>query len=214
MKKTITTALTLLSIGAQAERPQTLLEMSGARVPFDKKAAALVLIDFQNEYVSGRLPLPKIEAVVGETRRLLEWARARKMPVIHVFHQGQTGGLFDVSVEAGKVIAELAPKAGEVVIYKVFPNAFNGTELERVIRKEGRTSILFAGLMTHMCLDASVRAAFDKGFHSAVVASTTATRALPGVGGAALDAEVLKRASLASLQDLVALIIPSVNDLR
>lgn len=195
-------------------KPQTLLQMSSSRIPFELDSSAVVLIDFQNEYVSGKLPLYEVEAAIRETRKLLEFARKRKLPIIHVLHQGNPGSVFDVATPEGEVIAELAPKEGEEVIYKTFPNSFNGTRLETVLKAKGRNSVLIAGLMTHMCVDSSTRAAFDLGFHPAVLASTTTTRDLPGENGEAVQAATLKRATLASLQDLIAEIIPTVSDLE
>ncbi len=197
-----------------AAEPKTLLEMGNSKIPFDPKAAALVLIDYQQEYTEGKLPLYEVERAISETRRLLLWAREKRLPIIHVLHQGNTGSIFDPATKASKVIPELAPMENESVIYKLRPNGFAGTELKETLKKRKVSSIVFAGLMSHMCLDATVRASFDEGFHSVVVASTTTTRDLPGVNGTPLKAADLTAATLASLQDLVAAVDKDLNELQ
>lgn len=204
---------TSLSLGAQAA-PQTLLEMSKAAIKVNPKEAVVVFVDYQNEYLDGLLPLVRIRPVVKESARLLAWARDNNIPVVHVFHEGGKGGLFDATARNGQPIAEMAPQSGEKVVYKKFPNAFVGTDLKKFIDASGKTSVIFAGLMTHMCLEASARAAHEQGLATAVVESTTTTRDLRTPAGDTVKAEDLVAASLASLQDLVAQIIPDVSTLE
>lgn len=203
--KGLVAVTSLMASAALADRPQTLLEMANAPIPFNPKSAVVVLIDYQEEYLSGLLPLYKVNEALVETRKLLDWARESRLPVIHVFHQGAAGGVFDPNA-GGKPIASVGPVEGETVIYKTLPNSFTGTELEKTIKALGKDSIVFAGLMTHMCLESSSRAAVDHGFKSLVVASTTTTRDLPGVGDQVVRAQDLKIASLAAIQDLVSIV--------
>ena len=203
MKKILSGMLAVAPLISQAAEPQTLLQMAGVKAPFNPRAAAVVLIDFQQEYTQGKLPLHQIEKVVRDTRELLDWARARQLPVIHVFHEGNAGGVFDPKTPSFQPIPELAPIAGEAVVYKKLPNSFAGTDLEKKLKAQGRDSLIVTGLMTHMCVEASVRAGFDLGFKPVIVASTTTTRDLP-LGNEVVKAEVLRDASLAAVSDLVA----------
>src|SRR4051812_45661319 len=88
-------------VGRGHGQPSTLLEMSGSQPPFDFGSSVVVLIDFQNEYVTGRLPLYRVEESVSETKKLLAWARKAKIPVVHVLHKGKPSGLFDVASRSG-----------------------------------------------------------------------------------------------------------------
>ncbi|CAH2601332.1 Isochorismatase [Rhodovastum atsumiense] len=172
--------------------------------------AALVIIDAQEEYRSGALPLSGIEAAVERLGALLAAARAAGSPVIHVVHRGRAGGLFDLAGPGGAILAELRPVPGEAVIEKDLPSAFAGTSLHEQLRAAGRPDLLLAGFMTHMCVSTTARAALDLGHRVTLAADATATRALPDpLGGPALAAAEVQRAALASLADRFAIVVPT-----
>ena len=60
---------------------------------------------------------------------------------------------------------------------KHFPNSFRGTELAGLLRGLGTGRLVLAGMMTHMCVDATARAAFDLGFACTVAADACAAPA-------------------------------------
>lgn len=188
--------------------PKTLLAMAGADPsPPALSDAVVVMIDCQNEYLDGALPLPGVAAALAEGAKLLERARGAGAPIIHIAHQGQPGGPFDRTAERGAIIDAVAPADGESVIEKPLPNAFAKTSLLEKLEEFGRKEIVFAGFMTHMCVSSSVRAGLDLGFRSTIVARACATRDLPAAtGGAPISAEALHDASLAALADRFAVI--------
>lgn len=181
---------------------RTLLQIAGApRHPSPLACAALVLIDHQQEYLTGGVPLANIAAALAEAQALLALARAHDLPIFHVVHHGRPGGaLFDPTGPGVAIIADLAPRANETVVVKALPNAFAGTDLNRRIRETGRTELIVAGFATHMCVSATVRAALDLGYRTTVMANAVATRDLPDpLGGPLIPAETLHRAELAAL---------------
>ncbi len=187
--------------------PKTLLQMAGApATPHPLAESALLLIDLQNEYRDGKLPLPGVQGAVEEAAALLARARAAGRPVIHVRHCGRVGGAFDPSTAAFSLVAELTPRQGESVIDKTLPNAFAKTPLEATLRALGVTSLIVGGLMTHMCVSSTVRAALDLGFGCTVVADACATRDLPDGTGGVVSAADLHRAELAALSDRFAIV--------
>jgi nicotinamidase-related amidase len=189
--------------------PQTLLHLAGAPLhPSPLAASALVLIDHQMEYVTGGLKLAGIAAAVAEMGALLALARAGGVPVFHVVHHGRPGaGLFDPDGAQVAIIAAVEPRAGEAVVVKSLPNAFAGTDLDRLIRATGRTELIVAGFATHMCVSATVRAALDLGYRTTLVAAATATRDLPDPLGGVVAADTLQRAELAALADRFAVVV-------
>lgn len=192
--------------------PRTLLSMAGANLtPGALGASALVLIDCQNEYVTGHLPLPGVAAALDQVAALLARARDTGTPIFHIAHKGRPGGLFDRDAAGGAIAAPAAPIPGEAVIEKALPNSFAGTGLLDGIRATGRGSVIFAGFMTHMCVSSTVRAALDLGLSSTVVASAAATRDLPAVGGGVISAADLHAATLAALSDRFAVVAPTVD---
>jgi nicotinamidase-related amidase len=194
-------------------RPKTLLEMAGASpAPSPLSAAAVVVIDAQREYVDGKLPLTGIKPALAEIGRLLARARKAGAPVIHIQHRGRPGGAFGPDTAGYAIAAEAAPIAGEAVVQKSLPNAFAGTDLKARLDQLGRKEIVLAGFMTHMCVEATARAAVDHGLKATVVAQATATRDLPDplTGGAVSAAEV-QRNALAALADRFAVIVPDTS---
>ena len=174
--------------------------------------SALVMIDCQNTYRRGVMQLSGVEAAVSEARDLLERARRAGTPVVHVMHDAGEGSPYDVRAEIGQISDEVAPDSGEPVVVKNFPNAFVGTDLMQRLRElTSAQDLVFAGFMTHMCVNSTARGAFSNGFRPAVVAGATATRDLPASDGSVVPASSVQRASLASLTDLFGVVVDSAS---
>ncbi len=175
--------------------------------------STLVLIDCQNTYTQGVMELEGVQAALDETALLLERARTAGIPVIHIQHDDGPGSLYDIAGESGAIAAQVAPRGGEPVIVKNYPNSFVETDLEAELKTVGASNLILAGFMTHMCVNSTARGAFNLGFAPTVVAAATATRALPGVAGASVPAETVQAASLAALSDLFAVVVPGAADI-
>lgn len=186
-----------------ATLPETLLQLRGLAIePGRLSQSALVIIDAQGEYRSGRMALPGIDPALARIADLLARARAAGAPIFHVAQIGQAGTLFDPGTERGAILPQAVPIAGEAVVMKRLPNAFAGTELHERLQQAGRNTLILAGFMTHMCISATARAALDLGYQTTVIADATATRALPAPdGGAAISSDTVHRTALAELAD-------------
>jgi nicotinamidase-related amidase len=182
---------------------KTLLQMAGVNpAPAKLSEAAVVIIDAQNEYVSGRLPLAGVDAALAQIETLLAAARAAGAPVIHVAQRGRPGGLFDPETANFQFAARAAPRPGEAVVEKPLPNSFAKTDLAARLEATGRKTLVVAGFMTHMCVSATTRSALDHGYSVTLAADACATRNLPDpLGGADLPAEQIHRTALAELAD-------------
>ena len=145
---------------------------------------------------------------------MLERARAAGIPVIHVRHDAGPGSPYDVTAPIGQISDEVAPRDGEAVVTKAYPSAFVGTDLEAQLKAAGVEDVIVAGFMTHMCVNSTARSAFSLGFRPTVVASATATRALPGPDGGTVPAAAVQAASLAALADLFAVVAPDQGAIR
>ncbi len=162
---------------------------------------ALILIDIQNDYFEGGAnPLVgSLEASLN-AKALLEDFRARSLPIVHVRHLStRPGSTFFIPGTRGAEIHEnVAPVAGEKVIEKNFPNSFRDTDLLDHLRSEGVTDLVVCGMMTHMCVDATVRAAKDFGFTCTLAGDACATKDLE-IGGQTVAAAEVQRAFLSAL---------------
>jgi nicotinamidase-related amidase len=197
-------------------RPRTLLEIAGVTAtPARLGDAAVVVIDAQQEYVDGVLALPGIAPALDEIGRLLARARAIAAPIIHIVHHGNPGGPFAPDSAGAEIVSPATPAPGEAVLAKRLPNAFASTDLaDRVVALK-RPQIVLVGFMTHMCVEATARAAIDNGLKATVVASATATRDLPDpLTGQIVPAAEVHRNALAALADRFATIVPTTDAIQ
>ena len=186
---------------------KTLLELAGADLTLPRLAeVSLVLIDIQNEYLSGPVALPGADVAIANAAMLLARARKAGAKVFHIAHRGRPGSLFDRSAPRGAIVPALAPLADEPVIEKELPNAFAGTDLKARLDASGHRNIVLAGFMTHMCISSTARAALDLGFRVTIDADSCATRDLPDGRGGVIAAATLHEVALVELSDRFAVI--------
>lgn len=183
--------------------PRTLTQIAGAPLtPSPLANAALLVIDLQNEYLKGALKLDQIERAVSETQKLLALARANGVPVFHFQHKTGPGApIFDPTGPFFGLIDAVRPAPGETVIEKNYPNCFTATGLAEALKASGRSEVILAGAMTHMCISATARSATDHGFRATVVADACATRPLPGALGGTIPAAQVHETALAEIAD-------------
>ena len=177
------------------------------------KDSALIMVDCQNTYRHGIMQLTNVEPAIKEAQRLLQMARDLKIPIIHIQHDAGVGTPYDVTAEIGAISDEVAPKNGEAVVTKNYPNSFIATPLEAQLKALGIENIVLAGFMTHMCINSTARGAFNLGFKPTVVASACATRSLTGANGKIIDAQTMHDGALAAIRDMFAVVLDDVNAL-
>ena len=198
-----------------ATASQTLREVTGMGLDYaGLKNSALIMVDCQNTYRRGVMQLTNVESAIIEAQKLLQMARDLKVPIIHIQHDAGVGTPYDVTAEIGQISAEVAPKNGENVITKNYPNAFIATPLEAQLKALGIESLVLAGFMTHMCINSTARGAFNLGFKPTVVASACATRSLVGANGKTVDAQTMHDSALAAIRDLFAVVVDDVENLK
>lgn len=190
--------------------PTTLRALSGLpSTPASLADSTLIMIDCQNTYVRGVMALDGVAAALDEAAELLERARSAGIPIIHFKHDAGEGSPYDVRAEIGQIVNQVAPHGDETVIVKEFPNSFVQTDLDDRLKAASARNLVLAGFMTHMCVNSTARGAFSLGYAPTVVASATATRALPGTPDTVSSA-ALQAASLAAIGDLFGIIVPDV----
>jgi nicotinamidase-related amidase len=142
---------------------------------------ALIIIDVQNDYFTGgNMELVGMEAAADNCELLLSRFREKRAPVFHIQHLSiRPGSSFFVPDTAGcEINPRVKPQADEPVLQKNFPNAFRSTELNERLQAAGIEQLIVCGAMSHMCIDTSVRAAFDLGYNSQLIHDACATRDL------------------------------------
>jgi len=176
---------------------------------------ALLIIDIQNDYFpGGAMELAGADAAVDKASALLAAFRERAHPVVHVQHVSvRPGATFFLPDTHGVDIHEsVRPTAGETIFRKHFPNSFRETGLLEHLRGAGISHLVIAGMMTHMCVDTTTRAAADAGFTCSLAHDACATHTL-SFNGAQVRAEDVQTAYLAALNGAFAKVL-ATDELR
>ncbi|MFA6742123.1 MAG: cysteine hydrolase family protein [Arcobacteraceae bacterium] len=146
---------------------------------------ALIIIDIQNDYFQGgncELVNP-VEASL-KAKELLDYFRKNKMPVFHVQHINLRKGAtyFLPNTKGVQIHENVKPFENEIIIEKNFPNSFLETSLESELEKQNIKELVICGMMSHMCIDSTTRAAFDLGFDCTLAHDACTTKDLEFFG--------------------------------
>lgn len=142
---------------------------------------ALLLVDIQNDYFAGGAnPLENADNAALNAKRLLEKFRLDNAEIIHIQHLAQRAdaSFFIPGTEGCNIHQLVQPFENEKVIIKHFPNSFRETELPDYLQMRQINHLVICGMMTHMCIDATTRAAKDLGFSCTLIADACAAKEL------------------------------------
>ncbi len=143
--------------------------------------AALVLIEMQNDYFpGGRMPLEESVEVGRKVQDVLGFYRAKKLPIMHIqqISTRPNATHFLPCTRGVEFYAATQPEKSETVIRKHYPNSFKDTNLLAFLQKQGIEHIVIAGMMTHMSIEATTRAAYDLGITCTVLMDGCTTMSL------------------------------------
>lgn len=139
---------------------------------------ALIVVDIQNEYFpQGKLSLVGINEAADNAALVIQFAREKGHTVIHVRHEmpSTDAPIFTPGTDGVEINEKVKPIEGEAVVVKHYPNSFRETALKDLLDKEGIKDVTVIGAMSHMCVDATVRAAVDFGYTTTTVHDACAT---------------------------------------
>lgn len=162
---------------------------------------AFIIIDIQNDYFEdGANPLPMAHEASLNAKLVLDDCRMKNVPVIHIQHiSDREGATFFLPKTRGVEIHEnVKPLTSEKVIEKHFPNSFRDTELHSYLKSLNIQELIICGMMTSMCVDATVRAAKDLGYTCYLIGDACAAPSLE-YKGIIVSAENVHTAFLAGL---------------
>ena len=169
---------------------------------------ALLIIDVQNDYFPGGAN-PQYRALEAEAviQKWIEDSRKVGRPIIYMQHfNGPEDSFFRPGTEGAEISPRIAPTPQDKVIVKYAPNSFLNTELDAYLKSLSVEKLIVCGMMTHMCVDTTVRSAMDHGYAVDLVAKGCATRDLT-IGDVTIPAETVQKTFLASLSGVFATLI-------
>jgi len=135
--------------------------------------AAVVVIDMINDFVTGVFKNERAEKIVPTIKRLLNFARESKIPVVYVndAHLPNVDIEFEVWPQhavagtwGAQVVDELKPEKGDFVLQKRRYSAFQGTDLDQLLRELRVDTLILAGVVTDICIQHTAADAFFRGY--------------------------------------------------
>jgi len=163
---------------------------------------ALLVIDIQKDYFEGgKYPLVNPLDAAKKTYELLQCFREHNGHHVHIQHISlKPDAAFFIKGDSGSDIHDaVAHFEGEPIVYKHYPNSFRETNLLEMLKAWGIERVVITGMMTHMCVDATARAAADFGFQVIIAEDACATRDLQ-YGDTTIPAELVHKSFLAALK--------------
>lgn len=158
-----------------------------------KMVTGLILVDIQNDYFpGGKMELVKMNEACSNAKSLLSLFRKNKWPTFHIQHISESEGatFFLPNTQGAELHESIKPLPEETIIQKKFPNSFRGTSLLKELKNAVVEQVVICGAMSHMCIDATTRAAADLGYSCIVIHDACATKNLKFVGKEILAEDV------------------------
>ncbi|MBI3562836.1 MAG: cysteine hydrolase [Gammaproteobacteria bacterium] len=158
---------------------------------------ALLVIDVQNEYFTGRLPVTYPPGSFTNILQVIDTALEKAIAVIVIQHTAidETSVLFRKHSSEWKLHADIEQRRPDVLIEKHWPDCFKDTNLEAWLRQRGIDTLTLCGYMTQNCCDTTARQAFHRGYKVEFLSDATGTLAISNPAGT-VSAEELQRAIL------------------
>ncbi|MGX8266150.1 cysteine hydrolase family protein [Anaerostipes caccae] len=172
---------------------------------------ALLIIDVQNDYFpNGKCQLYKPEVALNAIKDLLKDFRKQDLPVIYIRHESINGTFLTINTDGVQIHNDIKPLDTETVIVKHYPNSFYETNLQNKLVENGVTELVVCGMMTHMCIDTTIRAAKDYGYELTLISDGCATKELEW-NGDYIPADTVQSIFMASLNQKFANVITSTD---
>jgi len=177
--------------------------------------SGLILVDIQNDYFpGGNMELARMIEASLNAKDLLSLFRKNQWPTFHIQHIAEHEGatFFLPNTEGSELHRSIKPLPEETIIQKKFPNSFRETTLLKELKNARVEEVVICGAMSHMCIDATTRAAADLEYSCMVVHDACATRNLE-FGGINISAEDVHGSFMAALGSAYANIL-SFNEFQ
>lgn len=173
---------------------------------------ALLVIDVQNEYFTGALPISHPDGHLENILKAMDRAQAAKLPVIVIQHTMTAADppLFQRDSPEWQLHPDVASRDRDLLIEKNLPGSFTGTELQQWLEERDIKVLTIAGYMTHMCCDTTARQAVHLGYTVEFLSDGTGTLPLDNSAGQ-VTAEELHRSILCAQQMLLSEVVSTAD---
>jgi len=155
---------------------------------------ALFVIDVQNEYFTGALPVTYPAGSFENIKKAMDRAHASHLPIVVIQHVNPApeAQAFRKGSPGCELHDEIRRRPYDLLLEKTLPGSFTGTALEPWLKEHGITEITIAGYMTQMCCDTTARQAFHRGYAVNFLSDATGTLAISNAAGSIRAADLHK----------------------
>lgn len=171
---------------------------------------ALLVIDVQNEYFTGLMPVTHPAGHLDAVLKVMDAATVAKVPVVVIRHAipDPNAPVFRHGTPGWELHTEVAKRKFDHLVDKHLPGSFTGTDLGEFLQSRGIDTVTICGYMTQQCCDTTARQAKHLGYTVEFLSDATGTLALTNAGGSA-TAEELHRATLVAQAVFMAEVLDS-----
>jgi len=155
---------------------------------------ALLVIDVQNEYFTGKLPVTYPAGSFENIQKAMDWAHTSHVPIAMIQHTNMApeSPAFRKGTPGWELHDEIKRRHYDILIEKTLPGSFTGTGLERWLEEKDIAAVTIAGYMTQMCCDTTARQAFHRGYAVNFLSDATGTLSITNSAGSITDADLHK----------------------
>ena len=138
---------------------------------------ALLVIDVQNEYFTGKLPITYPQDSFSNILKVMDKANEKNIPIIVIQHTLAKEGAvaFIKDTKEWELHDEIKKREYSHYIQKTFPSSFTQTDLEEYLVKNDIDTLCISGYMTHQCCDITSKYAMHLGFNVEFLSDATGT---------------------------------------
>ena len=153
---------------------------------------ALLVIDVQNEYFSGKLPVSHPPGSLDNILKAMDAAAVNKIPVVVIRHaaRSETSPVFRKGSPEWELHPDVEKRHRDTLIEKNWPDSFTETQLEEWLKGNGIDTLTVCGYMTQMCCDTTARRAFHLGYAVEFLSDATGTLSFTNEAGTVTDEEL------------------------
>ena len=153
---------------------------------------ALLVIDVQNEYFTGKLPITYPEGSLEHILQAIRAARSKAIPVAYIQHTAiqKESKTFLKSTDGWQLHPAIAVTPRDYLVEKTLPGSFTGTDLDSWLRQKGIDTVVITGYMTQMCCDSTAREGFHRGYKVEFLSDATGTLTVGNDSGKVADKDL------------------------
>ena len=131
-----------------------------------KHECALLVIDMQQVAFDGEItpPVNLGSQLLDTVADLIEGCRSKNIPILFAQTNAPPGRPYAKDTHGWNVHAQVTPLAGEQIIFKVGPSAFETPELEVALNELGSRVLIVCGIWSEGCVSITARGALKRGY--------------------------------------------------